>query len=381
MANILGNYDEIAFGQEALICLYNQLGMASRVYRDYDPSPKAKGQNINLRRPSQFTAVDQPGTAQDMSTESVQINLGFHKGVSLKITDKELSLTNDKLVEDHINPMAYAIAKDIDTRLCGLFARVPNVYQQANSTFSLSDIASVRQTLFDKSVPMDGKVSLMVNGAMENNILSALGGSSMFGAKVDEARVNATIGRLYGMDIFANQNTPTFATSQAADVIGAAPAAAVGVSSFTATAFGTSIANTVVAGDTFAIAGQSQRYSVTAAANSDGSGNLVIAFEPKLQVATAGGEVLTVHKITGAARAVNLAFHKNAFALVMAPLDDTAGKIGGAKVSTVQDATTMLTLRSRIWYEGKESAIYVGLDALFGIQVLDEDLATRFYAF
>lgn len=381
MSNILGNYDEIAFGQEALAQLEMALGMASTVHRDYDPTPRARGQYINLRRPSVFDAIDQPGTAQDIKTEQVQIQLSNHKGVLLKITDKELSLSNEKLIQDHIRPMAYAIAKKIDESLVTLGKRIPNYTQQAAAAWDFSDIANVQQVLFDMGCPMEeGNNFLMVNGAMQNQILSKLAGTSS-GAKVDDARVKGQIGRLFGIDIFANQNTQTFATTQLADNVGVAGIAAVDATSIGVTGLTASQASSILVGDTFSIAGQAQRYTVMTLTGTDGAGAATLTFEPKLQVATAGTEVLTLHKIAGAARGLNLAYHRNAFALAMAPLDDTGGRVGGAQISTIEDPKTQLTLRSRIFYEGKESAVYVGLDALWGVQVLEENMATRVYSY
>ncbi|OPZ31640.1 MAG: P22 coat protein - gene protein 5 [Synergistetes bacterium ADurb.BinA166] len=71
-----------------------------------------------------------------------------------------------------------------------------------------------------------------------------------------------------------------------------------------------------------------------------------------------------------------LAFHRHAFALAMAPLSDMGGRLG-AQIATVADPVTNLSIRSRLWYEGDTSTVKVALDALWGVQVLNPNLAVR----
>ena len=60
MANVLGNYNPEFYAQEALIQLYKALGMAGRVHRgaeqERNGSGNSKGDTINLKRPTKFTA-------------------------------------------------------------------------------------------------------------------------------------------------------------------------------------------------------------------------------------------------------------------------------------------------------------------------------------
>ena len=62
----------------------------------------------------------------------------------------------------------------------------------------------------------------------------------------------------------------------------------------------------------------------------------------------------------------------------MAPLSDMGGMLG-AKIATVQDPITGLTLRSRIFYDGDKSLVKVALDALWGVAVLNPNRCVRMY--
>ncbi|MFQ5443336.1 MAG: P22 phage major capsid protein family protein [Nitrospinales bacterium] len=70
----------------------------------------------------------------------------------------------------------------------------------------------------------------------------------------------------------------------------------------------------------------------------------------------------------------NMAFHKNAFALVMRPLVRNEN-MPGAKVSVTDYKG--LGLRSAVWYEGKEKAVYVSIDALYAVKTLNPALGIQ----
>lgn len=377
MPNALGNYNETFFAQEALIQLEKALGMAGRVHRGYDPAPRAKGETISIRRPSSFTAQNAPSSAQDLSTESVNITLNQWREVKIKLTDKELSLSAEQLVTDHIRPAAYALADDIDQKLNALYLDIPNYYQ-LNGTFALGELASVNETLFNLNVPMteDGSLALEVSGGLKTKILTALGASGMQPNQQDGALRRGSMGTLFGMETFANQNVISHTSGVGADATGTID----GVNPIGDTTIvfsGVTAGITWKAGDTFSISGDPQRYVFTAD-GTDADGTACSATCSPLKKATVGAEVITIH-LGGAAKKQNLAFHRNAFALAMAPLSEMGAEFGGARIASVFDPITNLALRARMFYVGDESAVYVALDCLYGLKTLDQNLAARVY--
>lgn len=383
MPNTLGNYTEIFFAQEALIQLENQLGMASRVFRDYDATPANKGDTIRLRKPSTFTAQNAPSSSQALNTDSNTITLDQWKEVKFDLTDKELTLSADRLIEDHIRPAAYALAKEIDDQLCQLTLQVPWIAAQQASTFALADLAQPQKVLFDNGAPeQDGNLHLMVGGSMRANIVGTLGGANMFGTGVDQARTNGQAPMLYGFKPFANQGTLNFTTSQMADVDGtltSGVAAGVGVISISGLTI--SQAAGIKKGDTLVIAGNRQRYAVLADASTDGAGvAATVSIYPNTVAAYSGSAVINIDKRTGAKES-NLAFHRNFAALSMAPLSRMGSELGGVRMSIATDPKTALALRASMWYNGDERKVKVALDCLFGVKMLDPNLATRWYSF
>jgi hypothetical protein len=383
MPNVLGNYDEEMFAQLALIQLEKELGMGGRVHRGYDPTPKAKGSQIGIRRPSTFVAQEEPSSAQDVNTEEVNISLNFHWGTKIKLTDKDLSLSVDQVVTDHVRPMAVAIADKIDQTLCALYKDIPWVSPQT-STPVVSDLAAARKIMRDMNVPLgdESQLHYMMDSTTELEFIKALAASPSLVTDPSSLR-RGSIGRLFGFDCFPNQNTPIHTSGVAADATGAVD---FGSGTTAVYAVGTTTMHidaltsgaTLKTGDTFVLTNHTQRYVLTADGANESGGDIDITFAPPLKVAADENEVITF-VLTGSAKAQTLAWHTHAFALAMAPLSTMGADVGGARMATVSDPKTNLSLRSRLFYVGNDSAVYMALDALWGVKTLNPNLAVRVY--
>jgi hypothetical protein len=378
MANTISPYNPIFYAQEGLIQLEKALGMASRVHRGYDRERRTfnRGETIQIKKPGTFTVNDAPATAEDLSPESVTITLANWKEVKFKLSDKELAFTGEEIINDHIRPAAYALADNIDQALVALYYKIPWYYTLNAAPGSVvTDITQPRKILFDNAVPLDDNVHFMVDGEMEANLLGNSAFSQWQGAGQAgvDAQLRGTLGRRFGMEIFANQNTTTHTggdfTDESGTVVGAH---SVGATTLAVTAL--DFSSTVKKGDTLSIAGDTQRYAVTADTATDGSGAATLPIYPTLKVGLSGSEVVTVE--TGTGETVDLAFHRNAFCFVSAMLPETGNELG-ANIASVQDPITGLSLRSRMYYVGNSSEVHVALDILYGVDVLDGNLACR----
>jgi hypothetical protein len=258
--NTLGNYNETFFAQEALIQLEKVLGLAGRVYRDYSPAPAAHGDTIQIRRPSSFVAADAPAADSNLATESVSIVLNKWKEVKFSLTDKDLSLTSDKIISDHIRPAAVAIADQIDQDMAALYKDVP-WHSTLTATPVLSDVSALRKIMFNNKVPLrdPGMLHLMVGGNEEQAFLNALAASGNMPNQQDPSLREGSMGRIFGFDAWANQNTPLHTSGVAADATGTIDGVnAIGATQIAFSAVSAGI--TWVAGDSFSIAGDPQRY-------------------------------------------------------------------------------------------------------------------------
>lgn len=380
MANTLSIYDPIFYAQEAVIILTKALGMAGRVHRGYDKNPQQKGSVISIRRPSTFTAQNAPSVAQDITAQKVDITLNNWREVKFALTDQELSYTQDDIIREHIFPAAYALADDIDQKLALLYRDVPWFVDAADPGV-VTDLTKTWQTLFDNQVPMgdESAIHLMLNGERTADFLALEAFSNaQWNPQNQAAMQRGSLGIRYAMEIFSNQNVQTHTpgtvvtgADQLGAVVGvnAANQNQLSVNSFTGT-------ETFKAGDTFVITGFTQRYAVAADATLV-AGAVVLTISPPLKQATAGGEVITVRVQGASNRKENLAFHRNAFALAMAPLSEMGNELG-AKVATITDPISGVTLRSRVFYVPDSSVVKVALDVLYGVKTLDSNLAARY---
>lgn len=385
MANTLGVYNPIFYAQEALIQLEEVMGMANRVYRAFETERNAfrRGETISIRRPATFTAQNAPSSSQDLATETVNVTLDGWKEVKFELTDKELSFTQERIIEDHIRPAARALASDVDTSLAALYKDIPWYHDVASATnAAVSDLTSTRQVLFDNKVPLvdPERVHLMVDGAIENELLQLTAFSQQQGA--GDAGVNAqmrgNLGMKFGMNLFANQNVQA---NTAGSVTASTPAVngAIAKGGTTMVVDDTTLTGTVAVGDIIELAGTTQKYVVLSAATAS-SNSITFTFGvpgrgPGALAAIADNTGVTF-KQTGTIGS-GLAFHRNAFGLVVAPLSQL-GDGAGARIAVATDPFTGLSLRSRFYYDGDNSAVKVALDILYGVKTLDANLACRF---
>lgn len=379
MANTLGSYNPIFYAPEALIHLRNALGMAARVHRGYDDARRSfnRGSTVQIRKPATFTALPAPSTAQDLDTETVTITLNGWWEVKYELTDQELAWSDERIIEEHIQPAAYAIANKVDQDLAALYADIPWVYDYGTAT-DHTIITGARSVAFNNGVPLSppGRMHMMVDGTVEMGFLN----SALFHASdtvgtsgPTPTLLNGTLGQRFGIEAFANQNTPshTTGTGTANDTAGALSAdVAKGATSFPMNALGVGDINK---GDTFVIAGNSQRYAVTSDVTIAANAATVTATPAAVQDYPSGAVVTFTDTGTGANA---LLFHRNAFALVFAPLPMN---LPGVEVFTASDPVTQLSIRARRWTDADNSKQVFALDALWGQSTLDPNLGVRAY--
>jgi P22 coat protein - gene protein 5 len=381
MPNTLGAYNPIFYAQQTLIHLRKVLGMAARVYRGYEQERNATfrmGDTITIRKPSTFTAQNAPSSAQDLATQSVNIVLDQWKEVKFEATDKERAYTGERLIAEHIEPAAYAIGDNIDQALAALYKDIPWI-SDYGSALDHTIITGARKVLFDNAVPMDNNLHLMVDSTLEMAFLNSqvFHSAQVAGAAAEGPLMRGTLGTRFGIEVFANQNVQAHlggtATLTAGDKAGTVNGVhAKGATTLAVTGF--TGAETIKKGDTLVIAGNTQRYAVAADVTlAAGAGTLTIT--PGLAAALVGSEVVTLGTApSDTAHSANLMFHRNAFALAMAPLPDD---LPGIEAFTAVDPVSGLSVRARRWADGNSSKLIMALDVLHGVKTLDPNLAVR----
>lgn len=381
MAATLASYNPQIYASEALPLLYDKLGFSQRVYRDpeQDRNAQRKGEYINVRRPGTFTVQDAPGTAEDVQAENVQIQLNYWREVKWKLTDKELALSDEQIVEDHIEPAMNVLAADIDAKGRALYYYIGRKATNASSGLSAAEnYTNVRKALRDGKVPnvdTPGAISYMIDPFMEQIYLKDSGFTQHQGAGLEgqAAQRTGSIGVKFGLETFVTQETEAHTGGTGADLAGAMDGAAAKHAA-SITIDGLTNGETFKAGDTFSIAGDTTKYAITADVTV-ASAEVTVSIEPPLRQAAADNAVVTfdtTENFTGQ----GMAFHKNAFCLAMAPLSQMGNELG-AQIGFANDSRLGLSLRARKFYDGDASTVYFAFDVLFGWKVMDGRLAVR----
>lgn len=379
MPNVTGNYNVPLYAQEALLSLENSLGMASRVHRGYDEERRTfgKGDVINIRKPSEFIAQDFNSAAQSLATSTTQITLAYHREVLFELTDKEVAVNDRRIVEEHIPRAAYTIANDIDTKLWALYKDVPWLRSATGTTIAVADVAAISRILEANQAPIYDQANMhAMIGPEEREALSAIQAFSEFQGSGEKGVATQTTGQLgmrYGFGFYSSANRPTHTPGALADAAGtltgahAAGATTVVIAAVTA-------AGTVKAGDSLVIAGNTQRYAITADATATGGGALTVTVTPPLVQAYSNGDVVTID-VEATKVKQSLFFHRDAFAVAFGMLPDYAEDNGlGAQIASLQ-APSGVSVRVRKFYTGFK--LMLGVDALFGVKTLNPNLAVR----
>lgn len=278
------------WAQESLDNLFANMVMANLVHRDFEGEFASKGETVNTRRPSTFVANDMGAaiTIQDATAQNVAVKLDKWKEVSFALSDKDLTLAMSDLIPIYVAPAMEALAQQIDTDLLALYTDITASVGTAGTDADKALVLAARGALNEAKAPTRDR--RLVLSAKDENALIGLPEFSSAEKVGDNgtAMREASLGRIYALDTFMDQN-----------------------------------------------------------------------------VITTGSAPVSTH---------NLAFHKNAFALVTRPLAKPVEGTG-ANVSVVNYKG--IGLRVAIAWDINKKQHIVSIDVLYGVKTLDERLAVR----
>jgi hypothetical protein len=246
-----------------------------------------------------------------------------------------------------------------------------------NSTDKVLDAVTPRKVLNEQLCPKGNRRGV-VDFDAEANMLALSEFSDAEKIMSARVKIEGEIGRKYGIDWVADEAVPTHTagtlsngSEHKAKFDGGGGAQTVGASSMDVDE--TTLTGTVVPGDIFTVAGDSQTYVVTNTSTKTAAGNAIagITFAPTAKVAWADDAVVTFkdsHK-------ANLVFHRDAFAFAMRPLASQAYNPGGSTIRTMRDPLTGLVLRLEVSRQHKQVAWE--FDILWGAKLVRPQLACR----
>lgn len=360
----------LEIARRSLIALENNLVMGNLVYRGYSPEFQAgRGATVIVRSPTTFTATafTTNAVAQAATEGSVSVILDSLYDVSFEVTAKELTTEVSDFTEQLIEPAARELAQKVDYALTGLYSDVAGFGTVLGTTAAPADLAGIRKVMNILKAPMSDRSCVLYPSTEALYIVKdAFLHAEKRGDK--KALREGSMGRVMGMDFYMDQNIRDDVTGGGGGTLGVLFRGTAGSTGTAATLDTMDSAATCVAGDVFAVTGRPGEWYVMKTVDQAGGTAATISFTPGL-----GGDIAdnsTANLLPD--HIANLAFHKNAFALVTAPL---AMPIGGARGAVVSH--NGLSLRVVYDYTASTKKNWCSVDILFGVKTLNKDLAAR----
>ena len=370
MSNVITAYNEIWYAQKSIERLEKLLTFAPTITRDFDDKARTKGEQIQLKRPSEFTAVDFPSAAsQDLNPTARYITLNKWKGVQFKIRDDELHYSGDEIIQHHIDPSMQAVADAIEMSCMTQFALDIPWYLDVDGTDPINDFVDARKILNKNNVPPSQRFAALNFDREAVYLKDQLFLQANTSSEGGQTQRDGRLGMKMGFDTYTNANC----VNTNPGTIGGTPAVngahAAGVT--TLAIDGAGATGTAKVGDSFSIAGQNQRYVIKADVTmASGAGSLTIS--PPLQVAVTDGTLLTFRQ---SSKGISLFYNKPAFTMVMAPLSQEGTM--SALIGVATDDQTGLAIRWMRWYDPLGKQHWMSFDALWGLLTTDENRAVR----
>jgi hypothetical protein len=396
--------------QEALDVLKNNLVAAKLVSRNYDDKYGVVGAKIgdtlSVRLPAKYTVgFGAPMTPQDFTETSVPVTLNRQAHIGLSFTSKELLLDIDNFSDRVLSPAVSKLANQIDYDILQLYKKVP-YYVGAPGTVpqELDIYLNAKAALADNSAPIDDKLNMVINPAMESRIVYALKGLFQSSSQIAQQYEKGKMGVAAGFNWFMDQNCPSHTVGDIDSGGGTPTVRAIPAAGATALSTqGWGVGATLKEGDVIEIASryhvnpangvatnELQKFVVTADAAEDGAGNMTINVSPAITATGAFktvdsvpqiGDLISVFSkaaanfgdIDTAIHREGLAFHRDAFCFACAdlPLNDAA------KGSRVTDDQFGLSVRIMRDYDIMNDQNLWRLDVLYGVACLRPELACR----
>lgn len=207
MANTILTPEVIA--REALMVLRNNAVMAKLVHRDYSDEFVGKvGDTITVRKPATFVANEFTGEIelQDAKETGVEVKMDKLLDVSFAVSSKELSLDIADFSNQFLVPAMQAFANKVDKYLIGLEAGATNRHPHASGEIGTADVLAARKLLSDHAAPLADRRFVVGTTAEAELLANELFVSAEKVGDEGTSLREASLGRKFGMDIYADQN-------------------------------------------------------------------------------------------------------------------------------------------------------------------------------
>jgi hypothetical protein len=390
--------------REGLRVLENHLTTTKCVNRQFDDkfgvSGAKVGQIVNARKPIRVLGrTGQAAQIEGITETSVPVPLTTQAGVDLEVSQADLLLSIDDFGDRILKPCIASIANRMDADVNALATQVANMEGTPGTTPNqLLTYLLAGVDLDNNAAPMDNDRHLVLTPIAQAYIIDALKGLFQQADRISQQYIKGQMGQAIGFAWYMDQNISTYTTGLQGGVPLVNAAGQTG-NTLVTNGWTAAVANRLGVGDVFTVAGvhavnpqsrQStgilQKFTVSAIAASDGSGNLTVTFQPPIlpngqyqtvDIAPTAGAAITVIGAASTQSPQNLAFHRDAFTLVTADLPEPRGVDMSGRLSDKQLGISILFVRAYDVFSGQ---LIARLDVLYGVAVLRQEIAARIAA-
>jgi hypothetical protein len=401
--------------KKALMVLENTLTLAKGVNRDYSSKfavENAKiGATYNLRKPPRYIGREGEALAVEGSTESfVPVTVNRLSGVDISFSTTDLALNIEEFSDRFLVPAMASVANKIDSAIANLYTDVFRISNGGASAASygtsgyLNDgthntIAAVQgqiltagAILTESGVPTTQR-SMVIDPMSQVSMITPMTALFNPSQKVSAIFEDAALAtNTLGFDWAADPNIMQFTPLASGTFSALASVPASGATSLIITCTGTAVLpkGTILSmAGVYAInpqnrlsTGRLAQFVVTADTTlsaADVTIPIYPAYIPRGQFATcagtpAGTAAVTTHTgaVGAAAQSQNMAFNRNAFALVTVDQEIPQGVHFAAR-----EVYKNISLRIVRQYDINSNQIPARIECLFGVKTIYPELAVR----
>jgi hypothetical protein len=395
-----------------LAILDNELGVLGTLYRAPEEEFTNKvngyhiGETISINRPADFTIrTGATMDTQDVIEGKVALTIDTQKGVDFKFTSKQMTLDISELSDRVLKPATINLVNDVAQDVFNKFYQ--GVYNWAGTpgqtVNSFTDFTKAPERLDEMAVMRDSRHAVMSPADHWGMVGSNT--NLQAPAVVTDALRQGNLGMLAGMETWMSQIVPTHtngtwdATTPLVD--GAAQTVTYDTAKNTWTQSlitdGWDASATITAGSVFTIADVFmvnpktkaatdilQQFVVTTAvtANATTTADTTLTIAPPIitsgphqtvNAAPADDAAITPVGAASTGYKQNLAYHKNAMALAVVPMEIPAGS-----VNVSRQTRNGLSIRVEPVRDGINDVNKWRTDILYGVKLVDPRIATRF---
>ncbi len=198
---------------EAIGALGNYLNLGKTVSKDTDLTPVRYGQTITIPKRGVVTATQKSQnastTVQQPTATEVPVTIDQHWYVKIAEEDFTRAMQIGSALPGYLEDGVIALAEKIEGRLTTHFSSFPNIDAAGSAGDAYKGVVDVRRKLTEAKVPQLATKYGYISPRFYARLLKE---EAILDPKVqtgETARVQGTVGRTAGFDLFEGQLTPT----------------------------------------------------------------------------------------------------------------------------------------------------------------------------